>query len=100
MRAALEGTNDEFKALIDIGARYDVEYPNYTMPVFTRGKSLASILMTSPEKIKILLDTGFVPTLSLITEGKKSLAKAKDPNTPFSKHVKKSIHIIQRMLTL
>jgi len=47
MRAALEGTNDEFKALLDIGARYDVEYPNYTMPVFTRRKSLASILMTS-----------------------------------------------------
>lgn len=100
MRAVLEGTDDEFKALLNIGADYNVGYPNYAMPVFTRGKSLASILMTSPGKIKILLDAGFRPTLSLITEGKESLAKAKDPNSPFSKRVKESIHIIQRMLML
>ena len=37
MRAALEWTSYEFKALIDIGAKYDVVYPAHSMPVFTRG---------------------------------------------------------------
>ncbi|MHC4646716.1 MAG: ankyrin repeat domain-containing protein [Planctomycetota bacterium] len=56
MRAALEGVDDEFKALLDIGAKFDVYYPAYSMPVFTRGLSLAEVILPQPEKPKILMN--------------------------------------------
>lgn len=96
MRAALEGANDEFKALIDIGAKYDVVYPAHSMPVFTRGESLARISMVSPEKIRILLAAGFRPDTSLVREIKRDLAKVKDPDSGYAKGLEESLRIIQR----
>lgn len=98
MRAALEGTNDEFKALIDIGAKYDVVYPAHSMPVFTRGESLPRISMTSPAKIQILLAAGFRPDLSFVREVKGDLAKVNDPDSAYAKGLVESLCIIQRLV--
>ncbi|GAC1471985.1 MAG: hypothetical protein PVSMB1_19540 [Gemmatimonadaceae bacterium] len=98
LRAALEGTADEFKALLEIGAKYDVSYPDCSMPVFTRGKSLASIVMPQPEKISIRLEFGFKPDQSLILESKRALSEADDPNSCYSSGIRRSLDIISRAL--
>jgi ankyrin repeat protein len=98
LRAALEGTEDEFRALLDIGAKYDVEYPGYSMPVFTRGKSLASVAMVYPGKIRALLAAGFKPSLSLVTEAEDNLAEAKDPDSDYANALRESIDLIRKNL--
>jgi len=95
LRAALEGSGDEFKALLEIGAKYDVEYPAHSMPVFTRGRALASIVMMYPEKIRALLAAGFKPTSSLVSEAESSLAGAKDPDSSYSKGIRESLGLIR-----
>ena len=95
MRAALEGTSDEFKALIDIGAKYDVVYPAHSMPVFTRGESLARISMPRPEKIRALLDAGFRPTPSLVREVKLAVLNVENPDAGYAKALQESLRIIQ-----
>lgn len=98
LRAALEGTDDEFKALLDIGARYDVEYPEHSMPVFTRGRPLASIAMMHPEKIRALLAAGFKPTLSLVAEAEGHIDEAKDPDSDYANALRESIGLIRQEL--
>ncbi len=98
LRAALEATTDEFKALLAIGAKYDVEYPGHSMPAFTRGRPLASIAMMYPEKIRALLAAGFKPELSLVSEAERSLAEAKDPNSDYAIAMRESIDLIRRNL--
>lgn len=96
MRAALEGSCDEFKALLNIGAKFDVEYPSYSMPAFTRRKSLARVSMASPQKILLLLDAGFLPTRSLINEVKADLATVKDPASDYARSLEESLRLISR----
>ncbi|MBI5744021.1 MAG: hypothetical protein HY952_05685 [Elusimicrobia bacterium] len=95
LRAALEGTTDEFKALLDIGAKYDVEYPDYSMPVFTRGKSLPSIAMAYPEKVRMLLAAGFRPARFLAEEAEKALAEVRDPDSDYAEALRESLGLIR-----
>ncbi len=94
LRAALEGTTDEFKALLDIGAKYDVAYTDYSMPAFTRGRPLASIAMMYPEKIRALLAAGFKPPAALAREAEKSLAEVKDANSVYAEALRESLALI------
>ncbi len=98
MRAAIEGTGDEFKALLDIGADFGVRYPAHAMPAFTRGRSLASIVLPQPEKVRMLLAAGFKPEPSLIDDAKQSLEEAKDPDSSYGKGLRESMEIIQGAL--
>ena len=100
MRAALEGTTDEFKALLDIGARYDVQYTEYSMPVFTRGRSLAEISMPWAEKFALLLKFGLKPDSALLAAGMNSLAKVKGPESEYSKNVRASVGMIKKALNV
>lgn len=98
LRAALEATTDEFKALLDIGAKFDVEYPAHSMPVFTRGRTLASIAMVWLEKVRALLAAGFKPTPSLVSEAEKSLAEAKDSESRYASDLRESLELVRRGL--
>lgn len=98
LRAALEGTADEFKALLEIGAKYDVSYPDRSMPEFTRGQTLARSVMPQPQKIVILLEFGFKPDRSLILESQRALSEAEDPNSCYAAGLRRSLEIISRAL--
>jgi ankyrin repeat protein len=98
MRAALEGTTDEFKALLEIGAKFDVHYAEHSMPAFTRGRSLAEITMPRADKFSLLLEYGFKPDKSLLARGKESLAEAADPESKYSKNVQECMKMISRAL--
>lgn len=97
LRAALEGTYDEFKALLDVGADYNVEYPGHSMPAFTRGRTLASIAMMYPGKVRALLAAGFKPTVSLVREAESSLAGVKDHDSDYAKALRESLELIRQM---
>ena len=98
MRAALEGTKDEFKALLEIGARYDTPYDQTrSMPEFTRGRSIAGVVLAEPEKLQILIDFGFKPARYLIDLANE-IRKGTDKHGRFSKAVKRSVEIIKEHL--
>ncbi len=87
--AGLQGTADEFAALLAIGASYAVHYPEKSMPVFTRGKSLAQIALARPEIINLLLKYGFRPTEDLLECARKYIKEAEDRPLNMSQKSKK-----------
>jgi ankyrin repeat protein len=59
MRAALEGTNDEFIAILAVGASTQVTYPSNSLPEFTRGEDILEIVLSEPTKVSALIKAGF-----------------------------------------
>ncbi|HTB83983.1 MAG TPA: hypothetical protein VK742_10045 [Candidatus Sulfotelmatobacter sp.] len=92
--AGLEGTPDEFAALLKLGARYDVYYPQESMPRFTRGQSLAQIALPRPEIIRLLLEYGFQPDKKLLECASKDIMESEDPNSSYVADIKKSIELL------
>lgn len=58
MRAVMEGTADEVQALLAVGADPNPISPDYSMPVFIRGRTTLMAAIASPEKLKLLLGAG------------------------------------------
>jgi ankyrin repeat protein len=49
MQALLEGTPDQVRFLLNVGANPNVKFPSYALPEFTRGRSLLGIAMVLDE---------------------------------------------------
>jgi len=58
MRAAMEGTDDELKALVDVGGKLNEVFPPSTLPVFLRGRTVLMATVGRPQKTQILIDAG------------------------------------------
>jgi ankyrin repeat protein len=98
MRAGLEGTGDEFKALLEVGADFNVIYPDFSMPAFTRGKPLVNIVIPTPTKVKMLIRAGLKPTPAIIDEANRLVAGTKDKESNFYRGTKESIQLLKAEL--
>lgn len=58
MRAVLEGTSDEVRALLAVGANPNKIFPQHSLPEFTRGRSILSAAVLDPEVMKLLIEAG------------------------------------------
>jgi ankyrin repeat protein len=58
MRAVLEGTSDEVRALLAVGANPNKIFPQHTLPEFIRGRSILSAAVLDPEVMKLLIEAG------------------------------------------
>jgi ankyrin repeat protein len=94
MRAALEGTVDEFAALLDIGASFTASYLNESMPYFTRGQSIAQVVLPRPEKVRLLLRHGLLPTEDLLESARAAIAAAKEGHPEYVSRIKDSIRLL------
>ena len=59
MRAALEGTDDEFIAILNVGADTEGIYPGKSLPEFTRGADILEIVISEPRKVQALIKAGY-----------------------------------------
>ena len=94
LRAGLEGTADEFSALLKIGASYAVRYPSNSMPEFTRGQTLAQIVLPRPEIISLLLQHGLQPTAELLGTAAENISAETDQNSAYVSGLKESIRLL------
>jgi len=62
MRAALEGTDDEFIAILDAGASTRMVYPRNSLPEFIRGADILEIVLSEPIKVSALIKAGYPVT--------------------------------------
>jgi len=99
MRAALEGTPAEFEALLRIGARFDLTFPPHSMPEFSRGQSLVSIVLDDLEKLCLLLGFGLVPDSSLLDAARNKFAQVRDSNSAYAQGLKKSLELLKKKST-
>jgi len=58
MHAAIEGTDDALKALVDAGGKLNEVFPPFTLPVFLRGRTVLMATVGRPQKTQILIDAG------------------------------------------
>jgi len=58
MRAAVEGTVDELRAMVQVGGGIHRIFPDHTLPEFLRGRTTLMATLFSPEKVRVLLDAG------------------------------------------
>jgi hypothetical protein len=58
MQAAVEGTVDELKALVDVGSDLNKVFPSHTLPEFLRGRTTLMATASDPDMLKVLLDAG------------------------------------------
>jgi hypothetical protein len=58
MRAAIEGTPDELKALVDAGGDVNAVFPDVALPAFLRGRATSMAVVANPQKTQILIDAG------------------------------------------
>lgn len=58
MRAVVEGTVDELRALIDAGGDPNRLFPNNTLPAFLRGHTTLMAAIGDPDKVQLLIDAG------------------------------------------
>ncbi len=58
MRAAVEGTPDELRALADVGGGLDHLFPGHTLPAFLDGRTALMATIGFPEKVRILIEAG------------------------------------------
>jgi hypothetical protein len=58
MRAAIEGSADELRALVDVGGNVNHRFPAHTMPEFLRGCTTLMATVGYPDKLQILIAAG------------------------------------------
>lgn len=58
MYALIEGTADEVRAFLEVGANPNKIFPQHAMPEFTRGRSVLAMSWLWPEIMEILLESG------------------------------------------
>ncbi len=58
MRAVLEGTADELRALVDAGGELNKRFPDHTLPEFLAGRTTLMAAIGFPENTRILVDAG------------------------------------------
>jgi len=61
MAAVMEGGPTDVEALVALGARVEVDFPDGALPAFTRGRTLLAEAVASPEALAILLRAGADP---------------------------------------
>lgn len=76
MSAAVEGTFDELKALVDVGGDVNKVFPMHTLPAFLRGRTTLMATISSPEQLRVLLEAGAVPS-AIDEHGQTALEYAK-----------------------
>ena len=76
MRAAIEGTEDEFAAILKAGGSTIVTYPENSLPSFTRGADILEVKLAKPMKVRALLDIGFRVTEKHIAVAKRMIERA------------------------
>ena len=59
MAVAMEGSIDEFKALLSIGCSPYVVYGETSLPLFSRGLTLGQVVISQPMFVRALLDHGY-----------------------------------------
>ncbi|MHC4504280.1 MAG: ankyrin repeat domain-containing protein [Planctomycetota bacterium] len=58
MRAVVEGTPDELRALVDAGGELNNRFPVHTLPAFLAGRTTLMAAIGFPETTRILVDAG------------------------------------------
>jgi ankyrin repeat protein len=101
MCAAIEGTTDEFAAILEIGGDYNVIYTEKAMPYFVRGQSLANVCIGigEHEKISLLLQYGLKADSNLIKVGEESVIESETRNANYVAQVKRCINVLQEAMT-
>lgn len=77
MRAAVEGTRDELRALVDVGGAVDGTFPDHTLPAFLRGRTTLMATIPRPEKLLVLLGAG-ARVSAVDAHGQTAIAYARD----------------------
>jgi ankyrin repeat protein len=58
MRAVVEGTDDELRALVAVGGDVNKSFPNHTLPESLCGRTTLMAAIGEPAKVRILIDAG------------------------------------------
>ncbi|WP_158222698.1 MULTISPECIES: ankyrin repeat domain-containing protein [Rhodopirellula] len=58
MRAAVEGTPDELRALVNVGGDVNISFPGDTLPEFLDGRTALMATIGEPAKTRIMIDAG------------------------------------------
>lgn len=82
MMAAIEGRADEFRALLAIGYNPYVTYTERSLPAFTRGQSLAQVVLGCPQKIATLAQYDYVFDAALLESGERTIREALERQPP------------------
>ena len=61
MRAAVEGTPDELKAIVDVGGDVNKSFPSNTLLEFLNGRTTLMATVGEPAKIRIMIHAGANP---------------------------------------
>ena len=77
MRAVVEGTSDEVRAIVDIGGKVNTRFPRHTKPAYLRGRTVLMAAIGAPAKVAILIDLG-VDLTADDAYGKTALAYAQE----------------------
>ncbi|MES9898738.1 MAG: ankyrin repeat domain-containing protein [Sedimenticola sp.] len=108
MRAALEGTDDEFKAILNVSANTIVSYPESSLPEFTRGVDLLEIVLSEPIKVRALVDSGFPVTEKHVKAAETRIEEAlaeensgkinKEWSDKYISNIKQSIQLVKNAI--
>ncbi len=82
MMAAIEGQEDEFRALLAIGCNPYVTYTERSLPVFTRGQSLLQVVLGRPQKVVALADYSYRFDATILERGTQSIREALEQPLP------------------
>lgn len=105
LKAALEGTLDEFKALLEVGADWKVRFEEDSLPCHIGGEPLEAAITDDSEKISALIEAGFHPDAAYLEKIKEGLEEAKVPEDTGYVHkdivaaYEKSLELVQKHLS-
>mgnify|MGYP003619921092 FL=1 len=97
MRAAIEGSDKDFEALLKLGENFKNTFSQASMPEFTRGNSIVKVVLPKPNKVKLLLQYGYRPSSSDINAAQELIQQyANDKNSDFYRRMSNSLSLLKK----
>ncbi len=97
MRAAIEGSDKDFEALLKLGANFKNTFSQASMPEFTRGLSIVNVVLPEPNKVKLLLKYGYRPSRSDINAAQELIQQySQDKGSDFYQRMSNSLSLLKK----
>ena len=97
MRAAIEGSDNDFEALLKLGANFKNTFSQASMPEFTRGNSIVKVVLPKPNKVKLLLQYGYRPSSSDINAAQELIQQyTQDKGSDFYQRMSNSLSLLKK----
>ena len=97
MRAAIEGSDKDFEALLKLGANFKNTFSQASMPEFTRGNSIVKVVLPEPTKVKLLLQYGYRPSRSDINAAQELIQQySQDKGSDFYQRMSNSLSLLKK----